>query len=76
MVYITPEFSKTGQITPKSILKNYSKSQKNHKMTKINCVGLQMSRSIQSTWKSLYHPLTYQSELHNPLTYETAHITT
>ena len=27
-----PELSKTGQITPKAVLKNHSKSQKNHKM--------------------------------------------
>jgi hypothetical protein len=27
-----PEVFKTDQITPKAILKNYSKSQKNHKM--------------------------------------------
>jgi len=31
-VYITPEFFKTGQLSHKTVLKNYSKSQKNHKM--------------------------------------------
>ena len=31
-VYITPELFKTDQITPKPVLKNHSKSQKNHKM--------------------------------------------
>jgi hypothetical protein len=30
--FFTPELSKTGQITPEAILKNHSKSQKNHKM--------------------------------------------
>jgi hypothetical protein len=28
----SPEFFKTGQITPKAILKNHSKSQKIHKI--------------------------------------------
>jgi hypothetical protein len=27
-----PELSKTGQITPKTVLKNYSKSQENYKI--------------------------------------------
>jgi hypothetical protein len=30
--FFTTELSKTGQITPKTVLKNHSKSQKNHKM--------------------------------------------
>jgi hypothetical protein len=29
--FFTPELSKTGQITPKAVLKNHSKSQRNHK---------------------------------------------
>jgi hypothetical protein len=32
MVYITHKLFKTGQITPKAVLKNHNKSQKNHKM--------------------------------------------
>jgi hypothetical protein len=32
MDFLPPELSKTGQITPKTVLKNHSKSQKNHKM--------------------------------------------
>jgi hypothetical protein len=30
--FFTPELCKTGQITPEAVLKNHSKSQKNHKM--------------------------------------------
>jgi hypothetical protein len=30
--FLPPELSKTGQITPEVVLKNKSKSQKNHKM--------------------------------------------
>jgi hypothetical protein len=32
MDFLAPELSKTGQITPESVLKNRNKSQKNHKM--------------------------------------------
>jgi hypothetical protein len=32
MDFLSPEVSKIGQITPKAVLKNHSKSQKNHKM--------------------------------------------
>jgi hypothetical protein len=32
MNFYPPELSKTGQITPKAVLKNHSKSQKNHKI--------------------------------------------
>jgi hypothetical protein len=32
MDFLPPELSKTGQITPEAILKNHSKSRKNHKM--------------------------------------------
>jgi hypothetical protein len=39
MDFLPPELSKTGQITPEVVLKNHSKSQKNHKMEKSNCVG-------------------------------------
>jgi hypothetical protein len=30
--FLPPELCKTGQITPEAVLKNHSKSQKNHKM--------------------------------------------
>jgi hypothetical protein len=32
MDFLPSELSKTGQITPEAVLKNHSKSQKNHKM--------------------------------------------
>jgi hypothetical protein len=32
MNFLPPELSKTGQITPKALLKNHNKSEKNHKI--------------------------------------------
>jgi hypothetical protein len=32
MIFLPPELSKTGLITPKAVVKNHSKSQKNHKI--------------------------------------------
>jgi hypothetical protein len=37
MDFLAPELSKTRQITPESVLKNHSKSQKNHKMKNKLC---------------------------------------
>jgi hypothetical protein len=45
MEFLPPKLSKTGQITPEAVLENHSKSQKNHKNEKLNCVGLQISSS-------------------------------
>jgi hypothetical protein len=40
-------FLKQDKTLPEAVLKNHSKSQKNHKMKKSKCVGLQISSSTQ-----------------------------
>jgi hypothetical protein len=51
------EFSKTGQITPEAVLKNHSKSQKNHKMK--NQIALDFKlvalHSEHTIWNALGH---------------------
>jgi hypothetical protein len=55
--FLPPELSKTGQITPEAVLKNHSKSQKNHKMK--NQIALDFKlvvlRSEHTIWNALVH---------------------
>ena len=53
-VYHSLNFSKPVKLSPKAVLKNHSKSQKNHKIKKYNCVGLQMSRYTLWTYNMVY----------------------
>jgi hypothetical protein len=55
--FLPPELYKTGQITPEAVLKNHSKSQKNHKMKNQFVLDLKLVvlRSEHTIWNTLVH---------------------
>jgi hypothetical protein len=57
MDLLPPELSKTGQITPEAVLKNHSKSQKNHKMKNPIVLNFKLVvlRSEHTIWNTLIH---------------------